>query len=467
MENVVQPKNKMETMPVFKLLVSMSLPMIISMLIQSLYNLVDSIYVGHYSQEALTAVGLAFSFQNLVIAFATGIGVGINAILSKSLGEKNYHKASQTAKNGLIIISVVVVLFIIFGLTLVKPYMHALSSNENVIKYGVDYLSIVICCSFGCFFAITFERLLQSTGRTFLVMITQATGAITNIILDYVFIFPCGMGIKGAALATIVGQILSGVLGLIFNLKFNKDISLSFKKFKIDFALIKEILLIGIPSVVMSAIASVLTFLFNLILSTFKNITIPGTSDLYGDNPKTAFGIYFKLNGVFFMPVFGLNNGLVPILAFNYGAKRKDKMMKTLKYAILFALGMMTIGTMLFLIIPEQLITMFTNDKESSKQLILTGVSCLRIISLSFIFASVNIVLSSLFQSLGNGFYSMSISILRQLVILLPVAFLFSLTKNLNLVWLSYLIAECCALILSLYLFYVIYKNKIKKLGAK
>lgn len=464
MENVVK-QNKMATMPVFKLLISMSLPMIISMLVQSLYNLVDSIYVGHFSQSALTAVGLCFPFQNLVIAFATGIGVGINAILSKSLGENNKEKASKTATNGLVLISIVALLFVLLGLLLVKPYMHALSSNSEVIKYGEQYLSIVICVSFGCFYAITFERLLQSTGLTLFSMITQLVGAITNIVLDYVLIFPCGLGVRGAAIATVIGQIFSATLGLIFNLKINKEISLSFKGFKLDKEIIKEVLLIGIPSVIMSAIASVLTFLFNIILGAFDQVTIPGHNEVYGDHPQTVFGIYFKLNGVFFMPVFGLNNGLVPIIAYNYGAKRKDKLMKTLKYATIIAFIMMLIGTLLFLLIPEQLITMFIEDKSSAEELILTGVPCLRIIALSFVIASVNIVLSSAFQALGHGFYSMIISILRQLIILLPVAFLFSLTKKLELVWFSYLIAECFALMLSIYLFYRVYHHKIKLLG--
>ena len=466
MEKTVKA-NKMETMPIFKLLVTMALPMIISMFVQSLYNLVDSIFVGQFSKDALTAVGLAFPMQNLIIAFAVGIGVGINATLSKTLGEKNQEKASEVAKNGLLIILIVAAIFAICGSFIIKPYMNALTSNQAVIDYGIEYLTIIMCCSIGCFLSITFERLLQATGKTFYVMIVQMSGAITNIILDYVFIFVLGMGVKGAALATITGQILAAVLGLIFNIFLNKEINLSPKGFKVKKAIIHEILVIGVPSIVMNAITSVLTFLFNFILQGFKDVEVPGhPGQLYGDDPQTILGIYFKLNGIFFMPVFGLNNGLVPIVAYNYGAQRKEKVLKTIKYSAFIAFGMMAFGTLIFMLIPEQLISLFAESEEVAKQLSVSGTYCLRIISISFLMAGINIVFSSTFQALGNGFYSMMVSIVRQLLVLLPVAFLLSLTKNLNLVWFSYLISEFVALLLSIVFYINIYKKKVKNLGG-
>lgn len=462
-------KNKMGTMPIFKLLVSMALPMVISMLIQSLYNVVDSIFVGKFSKDALTAVGLAWPMQNLIIAMSTGIGVGINAILSKSLGEKNNVKASQTATNGSYIMIVVYLLFLILGLTLMSSYMNLISDNKLVIDYGVAYLRYVVIGSFGLIFSITFERFLQSTGKTFLVMIAQASGAIINIVLDPCLIFGLGffpkLGVAGAAIATLIGQFAGCFLGLIFNIVYNKEIRINKTTLKINFKLIKEILFIGIPSAVMAAIASVLTFLFNKILLRFSDITIPGTSDKYDDLPQTVFGLYFKLNSLFFMPIFGLNNALVPIVAYNYGAKNKEKMLKAMKYSLMIVFVMMLIGTGLFLIIPKQLLAIFAESDETAKQLALVGVPCLRIICLSFLIAAFCIVIMSMFQALGNGMYSMLCSIVRQLIVLLPIAYLFSLTNKLNIVWFSFLIAEIVALTLSIFLFIKMYRAKIKPLG--
>ena len=340
--------------------------------------------------------------------------------------------------------------------------MKSLSNNETVINYGIEYLTIINACCIGCLFSITFERLLQSTGKTIYVMIVQASGAIINIILDYFLIFTCNLGVTGAALATVIGQCSAAILGLLFNIFLNKEINISFKGYKIDFKIIKEILLIGIPSTIMSAVASLLTFMFNLILKSFHDLKIPGTDLLYGEDPKTVFGLYFKLNGIFFMPIFGLNNGLVPIIAYNYGAKRKDKIYQVVKYGRILALIMMAIGTALFMFLPEQLISLFSESNEVGARLALTGVNCLRIISLSFIVAAVNIIFSSLFQALGNGFYSMTVSFIRQLVILLPLAFLFSLTQKLDLVWYSYIIAELIALLFSLYFYKRIKFKKIE-----
>ena len=463
-------ENKMGTTPVLKLLLSMAFPMIISMLIQSLYNVVDSIYVGKYSNDALTAVGLAWPMQNLIIAMSTGIGVGINAVLSKSLGEKNKTKASLTASNGCYIMLVATFIFMIIGLTLMPSYMNAISSNTKVVEEGVEYLKIVVIGAFGLIFSITFEKLLQSTGKTLLVMFAQASGAIVNIVLDPFLIFGWWifpeMGIKGAALATIIGQFFGCFIGLLLNIFLNKEIHFNKQTLKIDFKLIKEILIIGIPSAIMAAIASILTFVFNKILMIFENVKIPNTNTYYKDLPQTVFGLYFKLNSVFFMPVFGLNNAMVPIVAYNYGAKNKEKMMKTFKYSLMFVFIMMSLGTLAFMIFPRELLSLFAENEEVANSLASIGVPCLRIISTSFLVAAFCIVILSMLQALGNSVYSMIVSIIRQIVVLLPVAYLLSLTKNLDLVWFSFLIAELVALIFAISLFKKVYRDKIKPIGA-
>ena len=456
--------NKMGTMPIFKLLITMALPMVISMLIQSLYNVVDSIYVGKYSDDALTAIGLAWPMQNLIIALSTGIGVGMNAVLSKSLGENNRVKASKTAVNGSFIMVIIFILFLVLGLTILPTYMNALSNDEVVINHGISYLKYVVIGSFGLIFSITFEKLLQSTGKTLLCMIAQATGAIVNIILDPILITDYNMGIEGAAIATLIGQYSSCLLGLLLNIFLNTDLKFNKESLKIDFSLIKEILLIGIPSAVMAAISSVLTFLFNKILLQFVSIPIPGSDIAYGKTPQTVFGLYYKLNSLFFMPIFGINNAVVPIVAYNYGAKNKKKIIATMKYSLMLVSFMMLLGTLAFLIFPKELLSIFAENQEKADQLALVGVPCLRIICSSFLIAAFCIVIMSMFQAFGNGFYSMTCSVTRQLIVLLPVAYLLSLTKNLNLVWLSFLIAEIVALCLSIVLFIRLYKTKIKPL---
>lgn len=459
-------ENKMGTMPVFKLLVSMALPLVISMLIQSLYNVVDSMYVGKFSEEALNAIGLAFPMQNLIIAMSTGTGVGINAVLSKSLGENNKAKASATAINGCYIVLVVYFVFLIVGLTLIPTYMNSLSNNLNVINYGVSYLKYICIGSILMIFSITFERILQSTGRTILVMLAQGCGALVNIVLDPIFIFNLNMGVEGAAIATLLGQFVSFVISLLLNIFLNKDITINKNAAKIDFKLIKEILIIGIPSAVMASISSILTFMFNKILLSFYDLYIPNTQQKYEDIPQIVYGLYFKLNSLFFMPIFGINNAVVPIVAYNYGAKNKEKMIKTMKYSLMIVSCLMFAGTMAFLLIPEKLLSIFAESEEAAKQMAVVGVPCLRIISSSFMVAAFCIVIMSMFQALGNGFYSMICSVTRQLVVLLPAAYLLSLTKNLNLVWLSFLIAELVALCLSLFLFKRLYNDKIKPLGT-
>ena len=445
-------ENKMGVMPVNKLLLSMSLPMMISMLVQSLYNIVDSIFVAQISENALTAVSLAFPMQTLMIAASGGIGVGINAILSRSLGQKNYDMANKTAINGIFLEVVACIIFIILGFT-VTPIFYRLQVGEGeIMELGIQYLSLVLTLSFGIFMQMTFERLLQATGKTMLTMITQTTGAIINIIFDPILIFGLfgmpGMGVAGAAIATVMGQIVASVMAIIFNFKYNNEIHISFKRFRPDSVAIKQILGTGIPSMIMQAIGSVMTFCMNKILNGFSSTAV------------AVFGVYFKLNSFVFMPVFGLNNGMVPIVAYNFGAKKRERLLKTIKYSAIYAVSLMIIGLITFQFIPEKLLLLF----NASEQMLKIGVPALRIISLSFGFAGVCIVLSSVFQALGQGFISMLMSFLRQLIVLLPSAYILSLFGKVDLVWWSYNIAEIAALAFCVVMFIRVYKKVIKPL---
>lgn len=448
-------ENKMGTMSEGKLLLSMSLPIMISMIIQALYNIVDSIFVAKFSQDALTGVTVAFPMQNLMIAVGSGTGVGISAFLSKSLGEGKRELASKVAKNGLLLAGLSWTLFLIIGIFFARPFIASQTSSEAVVEYGAEYLSLCSVLSFGIFFQITLERLLQSTGKTFFTMITQATGAIINIILDPIFIFGYfglpAMGISGAAIATVFGQTVAAVLGIIFNLKLNKELDFSFKGFKPDIDIIKRIYVVGLPSIVMMAISSVMTFAMNKILDGFSTVA------------TNVFGIYFKLQSFAVMPVVGINNGMVPIISYNYGARRKDRIMKTIKYSVIFALSI-TIGCMLiFQFFPEQLIKMFAAEGEA-EALLEMGVPALRIISLNFIFAGFCIVSGSVFQAMGNGVLSLIVSVARQLVVLVPAAYILSKIGGVNAVWWSFPLAECMSVLCSAVFLVLIYKKTIKKL---
>ena len=437
-ENIQE--NKMGVMPVPKLLFNMAIPMVISMLMQALYNIVDSAFVGMYSTHALEAVSIAFPIQNLMIAFATGTGVGINALLSRHLGEKKFEAADTTANTGLFLAICSYILFAILGLTIVRPFFSMQSDIAEVVNYGEEYLTVILLCGFGIFGEITNERLLQATGRTVYSMITQGTGAVLNIILDPIMIFGyCGMpalGVKGAAIATVIGQCVAFILALIFNIKVNKEVNIRISKiFKPQLQEIIKIYEIGIPSIIMTSITSFLTVGMNLILKKFSEDAI------------TVFGVYFKLNSFVFMPVFGLNNGMVPILSYNYGAKKHDRIIKTVRLGMSCAVIYMLAGLAVFEIMPDKLLMIFS----ASENVMNIGVTALRIIGLSFIFAGIGIVSSTVFQSIGNPLHSLLISVLRQLVIILPVAYLLSLTGSVSNVWWSYPIAEVASFILSVF----------------
>ncbi len=445
-------ENKMGTMPENKLLISMAVPMMLSMLVQALYNVVDSIFVAKISEDALTAVSLAFPVQNLLIALGTGTGVGINALLSKSLGEKNQKLANKVAHNGILLMLFSAVTCALFGIFGSRWFFTTQTDDLVLIEYGTQYLTIVMACSFGIFGQFITERLLQATGRTTLSMYTQLLGAVTNLILDPILIFGWfglpAMGITGAAVATVIGQIISACFGLWLNIKKNPEIQLSVKELVPDGAVIKKIYSVGIPSIIMGSIGSVMTYGMNRILMGFSSTA------------AAVFGVYFKLQSFIFMPVFGLNNGMVPIIAYNYGAKNKDRMLRTMKLAITYAVAIMFVGFLVMQIFPAQLFSLF----EASADMLAIGVPALRFISISFLFAGFCIIAGSTFQALGNGMLSMIVSIARQLVVLLPVAYLLSLTGNLNLIWLSFPIAELMSVALSGLFLYKIYKKVIKPL---
>lgn len=449
-----QPKeNKMGTMPVNKLLVTMSLPMVISMIVQALYNIVDSIFVSRLSEDALTAVSMAFPMQNLMISVAVGTGVGINAMLSRALGEKKFEAANKTAENGIFIEVLGYVLFLLIGIFVTKPFFLAQAGAGDIANMGIEYTRICLLMSFGIFMQIGFERILQSTGRTIFTMITQSTGAIINIILDPILIFGLfgmpKMGVAGAAIATVTGQICAAILAITFNLTKNPDVHISFKGFKPQIIFVKNILSVGIPSIIMSSVGSAMTFGMNKILITFSSTAV------------AVFGVYFKLNSFVFMPVFGLNNGMVPIVSYNYGAQNKKRLTKTIKLAIMYAICIMFIGIMLFQFIPDVLLRLF----DASDHMLEIGIPALRVISLSFAFAGICIVISSSLQALGHGFLSMMISITRQLIILLPSAYILAKFGGIHAVWWSFNIAEIASLTLSLLFFKHMYNKIIKHLG--
>lgn len=445
-------ENKMGVMPVGKLLANMAIPMIASMLVQALYNIVDSIYISRVSESAVTALSLAFPVQNMMIAFSSGIAVGVNSLLSRSLGEKNQKMANKSAGNGITLILIVVVLFMIFGIFGSHPYYAFQSDVAETVKGGSTYVSIICIFCIGSFMEILLERLLQSTGRTIYSMITQGTGAIINILLDPVFIFGMfgvpAMGVAGAAVATVIGQCVAATLALIFNIKKNPDIQLSFADLKLDKEAVGKIVVVGVPSLVMMAIGSVMNFGMNQILQGFS------------ETATGVFGIYYKLQSFFFMPIFGLNGATISIVAFNYGAKSKKRMMKAIKLSCAVALIIMLLGVAAFQFIPEVLLGIF----NPSDEFLAIGVKALRIISIHFPIAAVCIVLGSVFQALGNGIYSTIVSLARQLVVLLPAAYLLSLTGDVGMVWWAFVIAELMSLLVTTICYVKIYKDRIKPL---
>ena len=447
-------ENKMGTMPVGKLLFNMSLPMMVSMLVQALYNIVDSIFVAKLSENALTAVSLAFPLQTLLIAVATGTGVGMNALLSKSLGEHDFKKANKIADNGIFLYVLSYIVFLILGFTVVKPFYASQigSADVEIMELGIDYLSTVMILSFGLFGQIFFERLLTSTGRTIFSMTSQLCGAITNIILDPILIFGLlgapKMGVTGAALATVIGQCVAGIIACVCNHKFNHEVSLNIKGFRPDWTLIGHIYAIGIPSIIMQSIGSIMTYCMNRILIEFSSTA------------TAVFGVYFKLQSFFFMPVFGLNNGITPIIAYNYGAKQRKRMIKTIKLSLIVAFCLTFIGFFSFEAIPQVLLDMF----NASEDMLTIGVPALRIIGIHYLIAWFCIVIGTVFQALGKAVFSMIVSIMRQLVVLIPAAYILAKLDGLHAVWWSFPIAEVISLLVTLFFFIKIYREIISKL---
>ena len=445
-------ENKMGVMPVPKLLITMSLPMIISMLVQALYNIVDSMFVAKLNEEALTAVSLAFPVQNLMIAVAAGTGVGINALLSRNLGEKRFDDANLAAKNGLFLGFMSSVVFAIVGGVSAGFFFRVQTDNPLIVSYGTQYMQIVTILSIGIFMQIMTERLLQATGKTFYTMITQGLGAIINIILDPILIFGLfgfpKLEVAGAALATVIGQIVAFLLGVYYNVAKNKELNINMKGFRPNGRIIADIYKVGVPSIIMQSIGSVMTFGMNKILLMFSSTA------------AAVFGIYFKLQSFIFMPVFGLNNGMIPIIAYNYGARQKKRIMQTIWLSVSIAVGIMIIGLTVFQLGTASLLNIF----DASEHMLEIGIPALRIISLSFIFAGFCIIVGSVFQALGNGVYSLVISVARQLLVILPVAYAFASIFGLHMVWWSIPIAELVSLALSALLLKRIYQLKIKNL---
>lgn len=441
-------------MPIGKLLFTMAMPMIIAMVIQALYNVVDSIYVSRISESAVTALSLAFPVQNILIGFATGIGVGVNSLLSKCLGQSNQKGANRAAGNGVFLVVIATLLFLAFGLFGSRWYFEIQSDVAETVEGGTIYTAICCAGSLGIFVEVLGERLLQSSGRTFYTMITQGVGAVINIILDPVFIYgfsPLGipsMGIAGAAVATVIGQWVAAILAVIFNFKFNPEVQFSLACLVPKKETLLPILTVGIPSIIMVAIGSVMTFGMNQILQNFH------------ETATGVFGIYFKLQSFFFMPLFGINNATISIVAYNYGACCPDRITGTLKRSCISAICIMVAGLLAFQFLPDLLLGIF----NPSDEFLHIGRSALRIISLCFPAAAIGIALSASFQALGNGIYATITSLCRQLLVLLPVAYLLSFSGDVNAVWWAFPIAEVVSMAVTLFFYGRIYKRKIKPL---
>ena len=443
----MQKTNIMQSETIPRLLFKMSFPMMLSMLIQALYNVVDSIFVAMVSETALTAVSLAFPLQNLLISAAVGTGVGINSLLSRRLGEGKHEEANHVASTSLFLAFAMWVLFVLIGVFLTKPFLALFTKDTELLKLSTSYSRICLIVSFGCIFSITIEKLIQATGNSVQPMTMQLTGAITNIILDPVFIFVFKLGVNGAAIATVIGQIASMLLAIIF-FKKNEYISIKFKDIKPNARIIKDIFQVGLPSIIMNSIGTVMVSLINKILILFSATAV------------SVFGVYFKLQSFVFMPVFGLNNGVIPILGFNYGARNKKRMLDTMKLGLVVALLIMITGTICFQLFAKELLSLFSATEEMYR----IGIPALRTISLCFIPASISIILIASFQATGFGLASMMVSIIRQLVVLCPCALLLSRLIGINGVWYSFAIAEIFGLLFSVIFFIHVYNKKIKNL---
>ncbi len=445
-------ENKMGVMPIDKLIMSMSLPIMISMLVQALYNIVDSVFVSKISENALTAVSMAFPIQNLMIAVGAGTAVGMNALLARSLGQKDYDKVNKVAENAIFLAILSYLLFLIIGLFFVEAFYLSQTDIEEIVVYGKEYMTICCCMSFGIFTQLMFERMLQATGKTIYSMYTQGIGAVVNIILDPILIFGVfglpAMGVTGAAVATVIGQIVAGVMGVYLNHTKNPEVKIQMKGFRPAKDIIIQIYEIGIPSIIMQAIGSVMNYGMNRILISFTSTA------------TAVFGAYFKLQSFIFMPVFGLNNGVIPILAYNYGAAKRERVIKTIKHSIVYAVSIMVIGLLAFQIFPKTLLLMF----EASEMMLAIGIPALRRISLSFLLAGFCIACSSVFQALGKAVYSMLISVARQLIVLLPVAYGLAQLGNVELVWWAFPIAEMISFVMTIFFMIRIYRKIISQI---
>lgn len=454
-ESVENNQNIMGYLPCNQLILKLSVPMMLSMLVQALYNIVDSVFVARVSEDALTAVSLAFPLQSLLIAVAVGTGVGVNARLSRKLGEKSMREVNTTAGNALFISIIYSVVFLVLGLTICEPFYRIMTDDPEIIQYGIDYSSVVLTFAAAPIFQMACERLLQATGKTFYSMITQTTGAIINVIMDPIMIFGLfgmpAMGTKGAAIATVLGQAVAALMAVFFNLKFNKEISFGAQYIRPHKETIKAIYIVGIPSIIMQSISSVMNFGMNKILLQFSSTA------------AAAFGIYFKLQSFVFMPVFGLNNGIVPIIAYNYGARKPDRIKETFKIAVMYAVAIMLVGILIFELLPELLLKVF----NASDNLYAIGTVALRLIAIHFVFAGYDIVCSSFMQALGHGVKSLIVSIVRQLLFLLPAAYIFAHVFGLNAVWLSFPVAEIASLILCTIFTGKIFRTEIEPLYEK
>lgn len=451
-KDINRKENKMGVMPIQKLLLGMSVPMMISMLVQALYNIVDSMFVARLNENALTAVSLAFPVQNLMIAVGTGTGVGVNALVSRSLGEKNTVYANKAANNGVYLSIFSAVAFALLSLFFGRFFFAVQTDDPQIIAYGTSYVYVIGILSIGMFFQFITERLLQSTGKTIYTMFTQGLGAIINIILDPIMIFGLfgfpRMEIAGAAVATVTGQIIAAGLGLWFNRTKNHELHISLRKYKVEKEVVKGIYSVGIPSIIMASIGSVMTFGVNKILMAFTSTA------------AAVFGVYFKLQSFVFMPVFGLNNGMVPIVAYNYGARKTDRIMKTMRLSIVYAVTIMVAGFAVFQLMPEALLSIF----DASEEMVEIGVPALRIISFSFLGAGFGIVSSSVFQALGHGMLSLIVSVLRQLIVILPAAWLLARIGGIHMVWWAFPIAEIFSALVCFLFVKKVYRNEIKPL---
>ena len=442
-----EQRNKMGTKPVFPLLMSMAFPPMLSMLIQSMYNIVDSMFVARFSQNALTAVSLAFPLQNLVLAVAVGAGVGVNSYISRKLGARDRDAANAAVTQGFLLSFAHAILFVLFGLVAIKPFFRMFTDSPEIVSLACDYSYIVVLGAFAQLFHIMVEKLLQSTGRMLAPMLLQTIGAIANIILDPILIFGLlgapRMGVRGAAIATLLGQILSMTLSLLVFFLRDQDLRMDLKKFRPDLRAVAQIYAVGVPTMLMNALGSVLVTLLNSILIRFSELAV------------SVFGVYFKLQTFVFMPVSGLTQGALPIMGYNYGAQNRRRLLSTLRCAVLVAVGIMAAGNLLFVLIPDKLLLLF----NASPEMLEMGVSALRIISCSYIFAAVGLIFSTMFQAVGKGSYSLTVFLMRQLIVVVPLAFLLSRTLGLNGIWLSFPIAEAAGAIAAV-LFFLAFRRR-------